>query len=118
MYFCLFPYRYFPASSPQDIFTLDEIRDYVEKIQKQAKDRGIENSNFVVETKIDGLTAALEYKNGIFIRGATRGNGIVGEDVNENLETIKNIPKKLTEKIDITVRGEVFISKEVFEKLN
>ena len=73
---------------------------------------------YVVETKIDGLSAALEYKNGIFVRGATRGNGTVGEDVTENLKTIKTIPQKLSEPIDITVRGEVFIGKEEFEKLN
>ena len=64
------------------------------------------------------MSAALEYKNGIFVRGATRGNGTVGEDVTQNLKTIKTIPKKLKEPIYITVRGEVFIGKEDFEKLN
>ena len=64
------------------------------------------------------MSAALEYKNGIFVRGATRGNGTVGEDVTENLKTIKTIPQKLKEPIDIIVRGEVFIGKEEFEKLN
>ena len=107
-----------PLLSMQDIFSLDEIREYVEKIQSQAKEENIENKDFVVETKIDGLTAALEYKDGKFVRGATRGNGTTGEDVTENLKTIKNIPKQLTEKIDITVRGEVFISKADFEKMN
>ena len=71
-----------------------------------------------METKIDGLSAALEYKDGKLVRGATRGNGLVGEDVTENLKTIKSIPKELPEKIDITVRGEVFISKTEFEKMN
>ena len=107
-----------PLLSMQDIFNLDEIRDYVQKIQNQAIEENIKNTSFVVETKIDGLTAALEYKDGKFVRGATRGNGTVGEDVTENLKTIKNIPKELTEKIDITVRGEVFISKSDFEKMN
>ena len=107
-----------PLLSMQDIFNLDEIREYVEKIQAQAKEENISNTNFVVETKIDGLTAALEYKDGKFVRGATRGNGNVGEDVTENLKTIKNIPQTLTEKIDITVRGEVFISKKDFEEMN
>ena len=107
-----------PLLSMQDIFNLDEIKDYVEKIQNQAKDENIQNAAFVVETKIDGLTAALEYKDGKFVRGATRGNGNVGEDVTENLKTIKNIPRELTENIDITVRGEVFISKSDFEKMN
>ena len=107
-----------PLLSMQDIFSIDEIMDFVEKIRNRAKEENIQNNNFVVETKIDGLTAALEYKDGIFVRGSTRGNGQVGEDVTENLKTIKNIPKKLTEKIDITVRGEVFISKADFEKMN
>ena len=107
-----------PLLSMQDIFSIDEIMDYVKKIRERAKDENIENNNFVVETKIDGLTAALEYKNGEFVRGSTRGNGLVGEDVTENLKTIKNIPQKLTENIDITVRGEVFISKADFEKMN
>ena len=75
-------------------------------------------TEYVVETKIDGLSVALEYKNGEFIRGATRGNGLVGEDVTENLKTIKHIPQKLKEPIDIIVRGEVFIGKEDFDKLN
>ena len=73
--------------------------------------------DYVVETKIDGLSSAIEYKNGILVRGATRGDGIVGEDVTDNLKTIKTIPKKLAEPIDITVRGEVFIGKDDFEKI-
>ena len=107
-----------PLLSMQDIFNMEEIEEFTEKMKKQAIENNIENSNFVIETKIDGLTAALEYKNGIFVRGATRGNGQVGEDVTENLKTIKNIPLKLKENIDITVRGEVFISKKDFEKMN
>ena len=107
-----------PLLSMQDIFNIDEIDEYVNKIKKQAEENNIENKNFVVEAKIDGLTASLKYKDGIFVRGSTRGNGQVGEDVTENLKTIKNIPKKLTEKVDITVRGEVFISNKDFEKMN
>ena len=107
-----------PLLSMQDIFSIEEILDYVNKIRERAEKEKIENNNFVVETKIDGLTAALEYKNGEFVRGSTRGNGLVGEDVTENLKTIKNIPQKLTENIDIVVRGEVFISKADFEKMN
>ena len=107
-----------PLLSMQDIFSLEEIKEYVSKIQKQAEEKNIENRRFVVETKIDGLTASLEYKNGVFVRGSTRGNGLVGEDVTENLKTIKNIPQKLTENIDITVRGEVFISSKDFELMN
>ena len=107
-----------PLLSMQDIFSIEEIMDYVGKIKERAEKENIENRNFVVETKIDGLTASLEYVNGIFVRGSTRGNGMVGEDVTENLKTIKTIPQKLAENIDITVRGEVFISKSDFEKLN
>ena len=94
-----------PLLSMQDIFNIDEIIDYVEKITERAKKENIENKNFVVETKIDGLTASLEYKNGEFVIGSTRGNGLVGEDVTENLKTIKSIPKKLNENIDIEVSG-------------
>ena len=107
-----------PLLSMQDIFSIEEIEEYVGKIQKQAVEEKIENKNFVVETKIDGLTASLEYKNGVFVRGSTRGNGLVGEDVTQNLKTIKNIPKKLTENVNITVRGEVFISSKEFEEMN
>ena len=73
---------------------------------------------YVVETKIDGLSARLEYKEGKFVRGATRGNGTVGEDVTQNLKTVKTIPTTLKDKIDIIVRGEVFIAKNDFIKMN
>lgn len=102
-----------PLLSLQDVFSFEEIQDFDSKIRKEYS-----NVSYVVETKIDGLSVSLEYKNGEFIRGATRGNGKVGEDVTENLKTIKNIPKKLKEPIDIIVRGEVFIGKEDFEKIN
>ena len=107
-----------PLLSMQDIFSLQEVDEYIEKIKKQAVEKKIQNQSFVVETKIDGLTAALEYKDGILVRGATRGNGQIGEDVTENIKTIKNLPLELKEKIDITVRGEVFISKADFERMN
>ena len=106
-----------PLQSLQDVFTFQEVRDFDERMRNLAEENNIE-LKYVVETKIDGLSAALEYKNGILVRGATRGNGLIGEDVTDNLRTIKTIPKKLTEPIDITVRGEVFIGKEEFEKLN
>ncbi len=106
-----------PLQSLQDVFSFDEVREFDERMQKAAKENGKE-LKYVVETKIDGLSAALEYKNGVFVKGATRGNGVVGENVTENLKTIKTIPQKLKEPIDITVRGEVFIGKEEFEKLN
>ncbi len=106
-----------PLQSLQDVFSFEEVREFDTRMQKAAKENNTE-LKYVVETKIDGLSAALEYKNGIFVRGATRGNGTVGEDVTENLKTVKSIPKKLKEPIDIVVRGEVFIGKEEFEKLN
>ena len=106
-----------PLQSLQDVFSLDEVRSFDERIKEQAKEYGLP-IQYVVETKIDGLSSSLEYKAGQFVRGATRGNGQIGEDVTENLKTIKNIPKTLSEAIDITVRGEVFIGKEEFEKLN
>lgn len=102
-----------PLQSLQDVFSLEEVQEFCLKMQKEDP-----NVSYVVETKIDGLSVALEYKNGEFVRGATRGNGLVGEDVTDNLKTIKYIPKKLKEPIDIIVRGEVFIGKEDFEALN
>ena len=107
-----------PLQSLQDVFSIDEVKEYVQKIEEKAIENDIENNKYVVETKIDGLSAALEYKNGKFVKGATRGNGLVGEDVTENLKTVKTIPMQLNENIDITVRGEVFISKQDFEKMN
>ena len=106
-----------PLQSLLDIFNFDDLRAFDERVRKTAEEVNIP-LKYVVETKIDGLSVSLEYKNGIFVRGATRGNGLVGEDITENLKTVKTIPHKLKEDIDITVRGEVFISKEGFEKLN
>lgn len=107
-----------PLQSLQDVFSIEEVEEYVKKIDEKAEENQIENKTYVIETKIDGLSAALEYKQGKFVKGATRGNGLVGEDVTNNLKTIKTIPMELNEKIDITVRGEVFISKSDFEKMN
>ena len=109
-----------PLQSLQDIFSFEELEEFKERVYKSAKENNMDSKDvkFVVETKIDGLSAALEYKKGKFIRGATRGNGLVGEDVTENLKTLKSIPKELPEPIDIIVRGEVFIGKKEFEKMN
>lgn len=103
--------------SLQDVFTFEEVEEFDQRMQKAA----IEFSrplDYVVETKIDGLSSAIEYRNGKLYRGATRGNGIVGEDVTQNISTIKHVPKELKEPISITVRGEVFIGKTDFDKLN
>jgi DNA ligase (NAD+) len=102
-----------PLQSLQDVFEFADLKAFDERIKKS-----ISNATYVVETKIDGLSVSLEYEDGIFVRGATRGDGLIGEDVTENLKTINNIPKILKDKITITVRGEVFLSKKEFEKLN
>ena len=107
-----------PLQSLQDVFSMEEVEEFDTRMKQKAKENKIEKVTYVVETKIDGLSAALEYKNGKFVRGATRGNGLVGEDITENLKTIKTIPMELKDKIDITVRGEVFIGKKDFEKMN
>lgn len=107
-----------PLQSLQDIFSFGELEEFRERVKKAQEKYEIKDNKFVVETKIDGLSVSLEYKNGEFVRGATRGNGEVGEDVTGNLKTIKNIPKKLKENINIIVRGEVFIGKKEFDEMN
>lgn len=102
-----------PLQSLQDVFSTADVIAFEERINKT-----VASPSYVVETKIDGLSVSLEYEKGIFVRGATRGDGLVGEDVTINLKTIKNIPQKLTKDIDIIVRGEVFMPKKDFEKLN
>lgn len=102
-----------PLQSLQDVFSTADVIAFEERINKT-----VTSPSYVVETKIDGLSVSLEYEKGIFIRGATRGDGLVGEDVTLNLKTIKNIPHKLTKDVDIIVRGEVFMPKKDFEKLN
>lgn len=111
--------------SLQDAFSFGELDDFAERVTKTA----LENSKsdpdeteretlFVVEPKIDGLSVSLEYVNGKFYRGSTRGDGDVGEDITENLRTIKSIPMKLSEPVSfIEVRGEVYMPREVFLKL-
>ena len=106
-----------PLQSLQDVFDFESIYSYNEKMQSIAVERD-KKLKYVVETKIDGLSVSLEYKNGKFVRGATRGNGLIGEDITENLKTVKSIPKILKEPIDIIVRGEVFIGTKEFEELN
>jgi DNA ligase (NAD+) len=95
-------------------YDANDLRDFDNRIQKEIGS----DYNYVVEYKIDGLSVALTYENGILISGATRGNGEVGEDVTENIKTIHSIPLKLKEDIDIIVRGEVYFPKEKFRLLN
>ena len=102
-----------PLASLQDVFSFDEVMEFDERVKGTAEDAA-----YVVEPKIDGLSVALEYVNGEFVRGATRGDGQVGEDVTANLRTIRDIPQKLTRPVPhIIVRGEVYMPREQFAKL-
>jgi len=97
-----------------DVFDLDGVRGFVDPILENYP-----QTDFCVENKIDGLSVALEYADGVFVRGATRGDGLVGEDVTENLKTVRSIPLRLTEPLPrIIVRGEVYMPRRVFDKLN
>ena len=103
-----------PLMSLQDVFSVDELNEFLEKIQA-----AYPSTAFTVEPKIDGLSVALEYENGVFVRGATRGDGVVGEDVTENLKTIRSIPMVLKDAPPrLIVRGEVYMPQKSFEKLN
>ena len=103
-----------PLMSLQDVFSLEELNDFLEKILLAEPD-----TEFSVEPKIDGLSVALEYLDGRFVRGATRGDGNVGEDVTENLKTIRSIPMVIENAPQrLIVRGEVYMPKKSFEKLN
>ena len=103
-----------PLMSLQDVFSTEELTEFLEKTLTAEPD-----SEFSVEPKIDGLSVALEYVDGRFVRGATRGDGNVGEDVTENLKTIRSIPMTIENAPPrLIVRGEVFMPKKSFEKLN
>ena len=101
-----------PLESLQDVFNDDEVCHFLEKVP-------LDHAVYSVEPKVDGLSVALEYRDGVFVRGATRGNGQVGEDVTENLRTIRSIPMTLPEKLPrLIVRGEVYMARSVFEEIN
>ena len=103
-----------PLMSLQDVFSPDELTEFLEKVKNV-----FPKAEFSVEPKVDGLSVALEYENGEFVRGATRGDGVTGEDVTENLKTIRSIPMRLSGAPErLIVRGEVFMPKESFEALN
>lgn len=111
--------KFFPHKHKYRLYSLDntyEYEDLQDWYKKIVKEYG--NQELVCELKIDGLAMALTYENGIFVRGVTRGDGITGEDITNNLKTVKAIPLKLFEPVDIEVRGEVYMPKESFEKLN
>ena len=103
-----------PLESLQDVFSQAEVEEFAQRMEE-----ALETVSYSVEPKVDGLSVALEYQDGEFVRGATRGDGRVGEDVTENLRTIRSIPMVLPEKLPrLIVRGEVFMPKNVFHKLN
>lgn len=103
-----------PLESLQDVFSMEELAEFDQRVRETAGQVA-----YTVEPKVDGLSVALEYQDGVFLRGATRGDGQVGEDVTENLRTIKSIPLRLPENIPhLIVRGEVFMPRTVFAKLN
>lgn len=103
-----------PLQSLQDVFSPDELLDFDRRVREGGAD-----PQYLLEPKVDGLSVALEYENGVFIRGATRGDGQVGEDVTENIRTIRSIPMKLENAPStLIVRGEVYIPRKTFERLN
>ena len=104
-----------PLESLQDVFSDEEVAEFCERMD-EALGGMVEYS---VEPKVDGLSVALEYRDGVFVRGATRGDGRVGEDVTENLKTVRSIPVVLPDKLPrLIVRGEVYMARSVFEEIN
>ena len=100
--------------SLQDVFSVDELKEFDTRVRQSLS----VPPTYIVEPKIDGLSVSLEYREGMFVRGSTRGDGFVGEDITENLRTVKSIPMKLKEPVPfIEVRGEVYMPKKSFEKL-
>ena len=102
-----------PMLSFDDIFNEEEIASFDERIRKV-----ISNPTYTLEPKMDGLSGSLIYKNGILVRAATRGDGVTGENITPNVKTIRTVPLRLTKDIDIEVRGEIYMSKDSFEKAN
>lgn len=103
-----------PLQSLQDVFSNEELADFDRRVREQT-----EQVEYLVEPKVDGLSVAVEYENGVFVRGATRGDGQVGEDVTENIRTVRSIPMKLEGAPQtLIVRGEVYMSRKTFERLN
>ena len=102
-----------PMLSFDDIFNEEEIILFDERIKKV-----VSTAHYTLEPKMDGLSGSLIYKNGVLVRGATRGDGVTGEDITTNIKTIKSVPLRLTEDIDIEVRGEIYMSKKSFLEAN
>ena len=103
-----------PMQSLNDVFSREEMEDFIQKVEST-----VASGQFCVEPKIDGLSVSLEYQDGTFVRGSTRGNGVVGEDITENLRVVEGVPKRLPEAIEfLEVRGEVYMPVENFQRLN
>ena len=102
-----------PMFSLADVFNEDEVKKFDERIRKE-----IDNPEYVCELKMDGLAVSLIYKDGIFVSAATRGDGVIGEDITLNVKTIKKLPLTLHKKIDLEVRGEIYMDFDVFNQLN
>ena len=102
-----------PMMSLQDAFSYDELYQFDKRVSDE-----VDNYEYVCELKIDGLSVSLEYKDGMLVSAATRGNGVVGENIFENVKTIKSVPLKLDKKIDIICRGEIFMNKTTLKKIN
>ena len=100
-------------NSLSDVFSFEELKGFLDRVKES-----IQNPVYSVEAKIDGLSVSLRYEKGLFVEGATRGDGFVGENVTENLKTVLSIPMKLSEPLDLTVRGEVYMPRRSFDRLN
>ena len=100
-------------NSLADVFSFEELNEFLERVKET-----VLAPSYSVEPKIDGLSVSLRYENGVFVQGATRGDGFVGEDVTQNLRTVFSIPMTLPEPLNLTVRGEVYMPRRVFERLN
>ena len=108
-----------PMGSLNDVFSEDELKQFDDRVTSTLYDNRIKAYQYVVERKIDGLSVSIEYENGLLIRAATRGDGLIGEDVTLNVRTIASVPLRLNEPIrNLIVRGEVFMPKKVFLELN
>ena len=103
-----------PMLSLSNAYSAQDLKDFDKRVRESVN----KDVEYVVEFKIDGLSVGLTYVDGVFKTGATRGNGVIGEDITQNLKTVKTIPLKIDDKEEIIVRGEVYISKENFEKIN
>lgn len=102
-----------PMLSLANAFSYDELRDFDEKIKKV-----VNNYTYVVELKIDGIASSIHYEDGLLVLGATRGNGVIGENITSNILKVNKLPKVLSKHVDVEVRGEVYMSKDVFTHLN